>query len=120
MDCLDQLGRMETQAWVVIVADADGKGLAKTFELMSATVNLVQTETEAVTLLRHSKRAPNFLHILADELGGLERAIRLHQQMHWQSGFWKFVILSNDGSNGGLDPESPQIFLLPKAPKLTC
>ena len=66
---------METQAWIVIVADADviGKALVRTLELMNAEVDLVQTETEIVTLMRRSKRAPNLLYILADEFGGLER-----------------------------------------------
>ena len=45
---------METQAWIVIVADADviGKALVRTLELMNAEVDLVQTETETVTLMR--------------------------------------------------------------------
>ena len=63
---------METRAWIVIVADADviGKALVRTLELMNAEVDLVQTETETVTLMRRSKRDPNLLYILADEFGG--------------------------------------------------
>ena len=63
---------MDTQTWIVIVADADGSGkvLARKLELMNAQVDLVQTETETVTLIRRSKRAPNLLYILADEFGG--------------------------------------------------
>ena len=53
-----------------------GKAFARTLELMNAEVDLVQTETEIVTLMRRSKRAPNLLYILADEFGGLERAQR--------------------------------------------
>ena len=46
---------METQAWIVIVADAGGKGRggAKTLELMNAKVDFVRSETEAITFLRH-------------------------------------------------------------------
>ena len=67
---------MDTQAWMVIVADADdsGKAFAWPLELMNAEFDLVQNETETVTLMRRSKRAPNLLYILADEFGGLERA----------------------------------------------
>ena len=56
---------METQAWIVIVADADviGKALVRTLELMNAEVDLVQTETETVTLMRRSKRDLNLLYI---------------------------------------------------------
>ena len=99
---------METQAWIVIVADADviDKALVRTLELMNAEVDLVQTETEIVTLMRCSKRAPNLLYILADEFGGLERAIRLNQYLYWQSVFGKCVILSIHASNHDIDPES--------------
>ena len=86
---------METQAWIVIMADADGSGkaLAKKLELMNTKVDLVQTEIETVILMHHSKRAPNLLYIRADEFGGLERAIRLHQKLHRQSVFGKCIIL---------------------------
>ena len=99
---------MGTQAWIEIVADADviGKAFVRTLELMNAEVDLVQTETETVTLMRRSKRDPNLLNILADEFGGLERAIRLHQNLYRQSVFGKCVILSNHASNHGIDPES--------------
>ena len=75
---------METQAWIVIVADADviGKALVRTLELMNAEVDLVQTETETVTLIRRSKRDPNLLYCLADEFGGLKRAILLNQNLY--------------------------------------
>ena len=75
---------METQAWIVIMADADGSGkaLAKKLELMNTKVDLVQTETEIVTLMRRSKRAPNLLYILADEFGGLKQAISFYQNLH--------------------------------------
>ena len=111
--------KMETQAWIVIVADADGSGkvLARKLELMNAQVDLVQTETETVTLIRRSKRAPNLLYILADEFGGLDRAIRLHQNLYRQSVFGKCVILSNDALNHGIDPESAENLLLLKAPE---
>ena len=49
---------------------------------MNVEVDLVQTETEIVTLMRRSKRAPNLLYILADEFGGLEQAISLYQNLH--------------------------------------
>ena len=75
---------MELQAWIMIVAGADGSGkaLARTLELMNAEVDLVQTETEIVTLMRRSKRAPNLLYILANEFRGLEHNIGLHQNLH--------------------------------------
>ena len=41
-----------------------------------------------------------------DEFGGLELAIRLHQNLYRQSVFGKCVILSNHASNHGIDPES--------------
>ena len=49
---------MDTQAWMVIVADADdsGKAFAWPLELMNAEFDLVQNETETVTLMRRSKR----------------------------------------------------------------
>ena len=52
---LDQPETVETQAWIMIVADAGGKGRgrAKMLELMNAQVDLVRSETEAITLLRH-------------------------------------------------------------------
>ena len=54
---------MDTQAWMVIVADADdsGKAFAWPLELMNAEFDLVQNETETVTLMRRSKRPQNFL-----------------------------------------------------------
>ena len=75
---------MGTQAWIGIVADADVicKALVRTLELMNAEVDLVQTETETVTLMRRSKRAPNLLYILANEFRGLEQNIGLHQNLH--------------------------------------
>ena len=119
---LNHSEKMEIQAWIVIVADADGSGkaLARTLELMNAEVDLVQTETETVTLMRRSKRAPNLLYILADEFCGLERAIRLHQNLHWQSIFRKCTVLSNNVSNPGIDPESSENLLLLKPPEPKC
>ena len=49
---------------------------------MNVEVDLVQTETEIVTLMRRSKRAPNLLYILADEFGGLKQAISFYQNLH--------------------------------------
>ena len=109
---------METQAWIVIVADAGGKGRgrAKTLELMNAKVDFVRSETEAITLLRHWKRAKNLLYILADEIGGLARAIRVHRQ----SALGKCVILSNSNLNRELDLENAENLLLLKAPEPKC
>ena len=69
---------MDTQAWLVILADADGglTAIAWPLELMNAAVDLVQNDAETVTLIRRSKKAPNLRHILAEEFGGLERAQR--------------------------------------------
>ena len=102
--------------------DLDGsvKALARTLWLMNVEVDLVQTETEIVTLMRRSKRAPNLLYILADVFGGLERAIRLHQKFHRQSVFGKCVILSNEASKYGVDPESAENLILLKAPEPKC
>ena len=113
---------METQAWIVIMADADGSGkaLAKKLELMNIEVDLVQTEIKTVILMHRSKRAPNLLCILADEFGGLERAIRLHQKLHRQSVFGKCAIISNEASKYGVDPESAENLLLLKAPEPKC
>lgn len=82
-DFLNHPEKMETQAWIVIVADPEGKGaaLAKTLELMNAKVDLVQTAAEAVTLMRNVKMAPSLLYILADEVGGLEQAMRVHHRL---------------------------------------
>ena len=66
------------------MADLDGssKAFAKTLEPMNVEVDLVQTETEIVTLMRRSKRAPNLLYILAYEFGGLEQDISLYRNLH--------------------------------------
>ena len=66
----------------MILADLDGssKAFARTLEPMN--VDLVQTETEIVRLMRRSKRAPNLLYILAYEFGGLEQDISLYQNLH--------------------------------------
>ena len=68
----------------MILADLDGssKAFARTLEPMNAEVDFVQTETEIVTLMRRSKRAPNLLYILANEFRGLEQNIGLHQNLH--------------------------------------
>ncbi len=65
---------------MMILADLNcsGKAFARTLELMNVEVDLVQTETEIVTLMRRSKRAPNLLYILADKFGGLKWAVRLY------------------------------------------
>ena len=78
--------------------DSSGKALERTLELMNVKVNLIQTETEMITLMRRSKRVPN-LYFLADAFGRLERATSLHQNLHCQSVFGKCVILLNDASN---------------------
>ena len=62
--------------------DGSGKALARTLWPMNVEVDLVQTETEIVTLMRRSKRAPNLLYILADEFGGSEQATSLYQNSH--------------------------------------
>ena len=49
---------------------------------MNVEVDLVQTETEIVILMRRSKRAPDLLYILVDEFGGLELAVSLYQNLH--------------------------------------
>ncbi|MGB0557507.1 MAG: type IV secretion system DNA-binding domain-containing protein, partial [Paracoccaceae bacterium] len=105
-DFLNHPEKMETQAWIVIVADPEGKGaaLAKTLELMNAKVDLVQTAAEAVTLMRNVKMAPSLLYILADEVGGLEQAMRVHHRLTQISVFGKCVILSNDAAKGSFDP----------------
>ena len=118
-DFLNHPEKMETQAWIVIVADPEGKGaaLAKTLELMNTKVDLVQTAAEAVTLMRNVKMAPSLLYILADEVGGLEQAMRVHHRLTQISVFGKCVILSNDAAKGGFDPESAEHLLLLKAPE---
>jgi hypothetical protein len=118
-DFLNHPEKMETQAWIVIVADPDGKGaaLAKTLELMNAKVDLVQTAAEAIKLMRNIKMAPSLLYILADEVGGLEQAMRVHHRLTQISVFGKCVILSNYAGKGSFDPESAEHLLLLKAPE---
>lgn len=48
---------MQTPAFNLILADADGKDLSKMLELINAKLDLVQMKIEAITLLRHSKSA---------------------------------------------------------------
>ena len=62
-DFLNYTEKMELQAWILIVAGAHGSGkaLAKTLKLMNAEVDLVQTDSKIVTLMRRSKRVLNLL-----------------------------------------------------------
>jgi hypothetical protein len=90
-------------AWIVIMASLDGDAskLTTALALIGARVDLVATYEDVMQLTDKSQDAPDLLYMMADEIGGLEHAIRLYRGLYRNSGFGKCVIFSTEAENNG-------------------
>ena len=75
---------METQepvglAWIIIVASLSGDAskLTNALSMIDAKVDLVATYNDVMTLSNGYSEVPDLQYMMADEICGLERAIRL-------------------------------------------
>ena len=87
--------------------DRDASKLTTALALIGARVDLVATYQDVMQLTDTSQEAPDLLYMMADEIGGLEHAIRLYRRLHRDSGFGKCVILSTEVANNG-DPKQDE------------